>query len=122
MKKKIPKILIALVILLETAVIAVLGVVINSENKDITETEVFREEKNGQEISIYQVGEPDFPYGYAHYKVYGPASFSVDVADDGGRGSYEVKWQENSVTVIFRGEEQNDAVYVLPFELKNESV
>lgn len=121
MKKKISKILVALVIVLETAIIAVFGVVTSFENKEVSETEVFREKKNGQEISIYQVGEPDFPYGYAHYKVYGPASFSVDVADDGGSGSYEVKWQENSVTVIFRGEEQKDAVYVLPFEVKNES-
>ena len=118
MKNKVLKIIAAIVIVLETALIVFLGFIVNAENSEKTETEVFRESKNGQQVVICQVGEPDFPFGYAHYKVYGPSDFSVDVADDGGKGSYEVTWQADSVTVTFCGEEQSDAVYVLPFEAK----
>lgn len=39
-----------------------------------------------QTVVIYEVGEPDWPFGDAHYKVYGPADFYVDVSDDGGDG------------------------------------
>ncbi len=118
MKSKVLKVITAIVIVFETALIVFLGFIVNTDNTDKTETEVFREKKNGHEISIYQVGEPDFPFGYAHYKVYGPSDFSVDVADDGGKGSFHVYWQDDSVTVVFCGEEQKDAVYVLPFEVK----
>lgn len=118
MKNKALKVITAIVIVLETALIIFLGFIVNKDNTDKTEVEVFRESKNGQQVVICQVGEPDFPFGYAHYKVYGPSDFSVDVADDGGKGSYEVSWQADSVTVTFRGEEQSDAVYVLPFEVK----
>lgn len=48
-------------------------------------------------------------------KVYGPSNFFVDVSDDGGRGQFTVEWKETSVVITFRGSEQKDAVYELPF-------
>ena len=57
------------------------------------ETEVYRQssEDGSQMVVIYEVGEPDWPFGNAHYRVYGPSNFSVDVSDDGGSGGFTVE-------------------------------
>lgn len=83
------------------------------------ETEVYRQssEDGSQTVVIYEVGQPDWPFGNAHYKVYGPSNFSVDVSDDGGSGGFTVEWKESSVVIIFSGSEQEDAVYELPFNI-----
>lgn len=80
------------------------------------ETEVYRQlsEDGRQTVVIYEVGEPDWPFGKAHYKVCGPSNFYVDVADDGGSGKFVVEWKESSVVITFSGSEQDDAVYELP--------
>lgn len=82
------------------------------------EMEVYRQsqEDGSQNIVIYEVGKPDWPFGNAHYKIYGPSNFSVDVSDDGGSGGFTVEWKEASVIITFRGSEQEDAVYELPFK------
>lgn len=86
-------------------------------NKNV-ETEVYRQssEDGCQTVVIYEVGEPDWPFGNAHYKVYGPSNFYVDVADDGGRGKFIVEWKKDSVIITFCGSEQDNAVYELPFK------
>lgn len=80
--------------------------------------EVYRQSsKDGRHnLVIYEVGKPDWPFGSAHYKVYGPATFDVDVADDGGDGFFSVDWKEHSVVISFDGSEQGPSVYELPFE------
>jgi len=82
------------------------------------ETEVYRQSsKDGsQTVVIYEVGQPDWPFGKAHYKIYGPSDFTVSVSDDGGNGEFVVEWKENSVVITFSGSEQEDAVYELPFK------
>ena len=86
-------------------------------NTKSVEAEVYRQtSKDGQQtVVIYEVGEPDWPFGKAHYKVCGPSDFYADVADDGGSGEFIVEWKENSVIITFSGAEQENAVYELPF-------
>lgn len=81
----------------------------------IQEKEVFREKSNDgkHQVIIFEVGEP---LSKAHYRVVGPSEFYVDVADNGLGGSFDVEWKEESVVITFRGHEQADAVYELPFK------
>ena len=103
MKKKI----LAALLIIETVlllVILTLGLLCFNTRK--AETEVYRQssEDGSQNVVIYEVGEPDWPFGNAHY-----------VSDDGGSGGFTVEWRETSVVITFRGSEQEDAVYELPF-------
>lgn len=113
--KKTAKVL----LVIETIVILIaLGLGYFHFQTEKAETEVYRQssEDGSQTVVIYEVGEPDWPFGSAHYKVYGPSNFDVDVADDGGRGQFMVDWKECSVIITFSGSEQEDAVYELPFK------
>lgn len=96
--------------------IFLLGCLLFKANQE--ETEVYRQssEDGNQTVVIYEVGEPDWPFGRAHYQIYGPSDFYVDVSDDGGSGEFTVEWEENSVIITFSGSEQEDAVYELPFK------
>lgn len=114
MKKKI---LTALLIIETVLLLVILTFGLLYFNASKAKTEVYRQssEDGSQNVVIYEVGEPDWPFGNAHYKVYGPSNFSVDVSDDGGSGGFTVEWKETSVVITFRGSEQKDAVYELPF-------
>lgn len=106
-------------LVIETLVIVIivaLGFVLFKGEK--AETEVYRQssEDGRQTVVIYEVGEPDWPFGSTHYRVQGPSCFYVDVADDGGSGRFDVEWKESSVIITFSGSEQDDAVYELPFK------
>lgn len=114
MKKIVPVLLmIETLILLGTLV---LGYFLFSTKN--AETQVYRQSSadGSQTVVIYEVGEPDWPYGNAHYKVCGPSNFYVAVADDGGKGKFTVEWKESSVIITFSGSEQDNAVYELPFK------
>ena len=110
------------VVLIESVLLVIcflaLSLFISYESNDSKrETEVYRQSSNDGDnhLVIYEIGEPVWSFGRAHYKVLGPSDFSVDVADDGGHGWFEVEWKENAVVVTFGGSEQLDEVYILPF-------
>lgn len=114
MKKKV----LTALLIIETVLLTVILIFgLFRFNTGKMEKEVYRQmsEDGSQNVVIYEVGEPDWPFGKAHYKVYGPSNFFVDVSDDGGRGQFTVEWKETSVAITFRGSEQKDAVYELPF-------
>ena len=81
-------------------------------------------------LTIRELGAPDFPFGDDHLeitlfevipederpRVQYRASFKADVASDGGRAGYEVKWLEDGVQIALSGSEQPTAYYVMPFK------
>ena len=107
--------LIVLLILETIILIMVLGWGVLNYHFNIQKKEVFREKSadGKQQVIIFEVGDS---FAEAHYQVYGPSNFYVDVADNGLSGSFDVEWKEDSVVITFRGSEQLDAVYELPFK------
>lgn len=52
-------------------------------------------------------------------------SFKTDIANDGAilkDENYKVEWLKDSVKITFSGEEQSDAVYVIPYYQSNENI
>lgn len=80
-----------------------------------------------RELTVYMIGEPDWPYGYTHCRfelkegkemICGTA---FDVANDGapvGKESFSVTWDTESVSVTVSGEEQPDTLYTITFDGK----
>lgn len=97
-----------------------------------TENELLRElSPDGiYALAIKELGAPDFPFGDDHLKitlfevipenerprVYYKASFTADVASDGGHAGYKVKWLEDGVQIALSGSGQPTAYYILPFK------
>ena len=71
------------------------------------------------------IGEPDFPFGDSHARIVLKNNGKTvtiqkfDVANDGGillPYNWNVRWGENSVTVVISGEEQADNLYTFYFD------
>ncbi len=85
-------------------------------------------------ILITELGEPDWPFGDDHLQVQmwenteDPkdsryrVSFEADVANDGARASWEIRWLEDGVQVLLIGSEQPDALYELPYPTDRQEV
>lgn len=74
------------------------------------------------ELRYQNVGEPDFPFGYAHARLVlrrGRKTIverSFDVANDGAAPAAEqwaADWKDDRVEVVISGEEQPDHLYTL---------
>lgn len=86
---------------------------------------------SGEYQLMYQnVGEPDFPFGYAHVRLVlkkGNSEISrcrFDVANDGCSPTAEqwkAEWKDDCVEVTISGDEQSDCFYTLYFDGKTES-
>ena len=85
---------------------------------------VFAQKSSWQnyELIIYQVGEPDFPFGSTHcrYELYSVRKLvnelNFNVSNDGqivDDGNFEVKWEPNAVVIKVTAEEQQDFYYRL---------
>ena len=109
--------------LIGLCVIALLGISLFWNIRSQARTEVYRgtSEDGRYSLTISEIGEPDFPFGPAHYEAVlrGESGRCVilrtDVHDDGGRGGYAVEWQKDAVRITMRGSEQDDAVFLLPY-------
>ena len=81
---------------------------------------------NGEYEVLYQnVGEPDFPFGYAHVRLVlnckskTVAKYKFDVANDGCSPTTEqwkVRWKDDCAEVMISGDEQHDVLYSLYFD------
>ena len=86
-------------------------------------------------VKCYQVGTPFF-FGSQDIEIYFGAksftflknvnsvSFKTEISNDGANlkeENYKIEWLEDSVKVIFSGEEQSDNVYVIPYYESNEN-
>lgn len=77
-------------------------------------------------LVVNEIGEPIWPFGPMQYEVRltslnnksneGSAAFKTWVFDDGGRGSFSVKWEKGQAVITFDGEEQSEAVFALPLK------
>ena len=127
-KKKI----IEIIILTEALVITFIGFPMTLfrllQYKLDERVEIFREASpNGEcELVIWRIGVPG-PFGVEQldFSLYNkttsdnncsyPTEFSADVANDGGTGAYRIEWLDDCVQITLSGDEQEDAMYILPF-------
>lgn len=74
------------------------------------------------EVTYQNIGEPDFPYGYAHARLVlrrgteTIAECRFDVANDGGRPTavqWVANWTDHCAEVTISGDEQPDRLYML---------
>lgn len=115
MKSKTKNVILTVLLVIETIILMIVfGLGVLYYHCNIQKKEVFREKSadGKQQVIIFEVGDS---FAEAHYQVFGPSNFYVDVADNGLSGSFDVEWKEDSVVITFRGSEQLDAVYELPF-------
>ncbi len=82
-------------------------------------------ENDQYKLVIYQVGEPDFPFGATYCSLeLSRDDNKIDemeaaIHNDGKRidsENFDVVWMENGVAVTTHGEEQDDRTYVLYFD------
>lgn len=101
------------------------GIILYRVEFEKTELETYLSPDQAHQLVIYQIGEPDWPFGPAHgrfvlregYKTVSQYNFSV--ANDGGSahsGNFSVHWQEDRVCIVVNGEEQRDVTYQLFFD------
>jgi len=86
---------------------------------------------NGQHsLTIYQIGDADWPFGATHCRLdlYKEKSlikkYSFDLSNDGkivDKNNFDISWQEGSVTVLAMAEEQTDVYYQISFDGKVET-
>lgn len=80
-----------ILVLIESIVIFICSIwIISSCASSKTKTELYRGASvdNMYTLVIYEIVEPDWPFGKAHYEVKRSAHFYVDVADDDGHGIF----------------------------------
>lgn len=99
---------------------------------EVKRTELFNETSpdGNYTLLIQEIGEPDFPFGSDHirvylsekrskdnpYKPYYRTEFNVDIPADGTQAGYRVEWLEDGVQVVLRGVRGSEAYYILPFK------
>ncbi len=85
-------------------------------------TEVLSSSNGDYRISIYMIGEPEFPYGYTKwgFALYNGktkiTNESLSLLNDGQNvteDNFHVTWGDNTVTIIASGSEQNDIKFVV---------
>lgn len=76
-------------------------------------------------LKIYMIGEPDWPFGATHcrFDLLEGAKRIVKVPfsiyDDGAmarKGNFDIRWNEDNVTILVSGSEQDQDAYVLKFD------
>ncbi len=120
-KKNIVKIL--LVILLIT--ISIFGYIKykKSYSKNLVETSL--SDDGSYILNIYMIGEADFPYGKTHcrfnltrYSI-DISEVSFDISDDGANATednFNITWNDEYVSIIVSGSEQENVTYNLYFD------
>lgn len=125
MKNKIIKTLCIIVAVVLTVIIVLIGSFIYVTDYRISDIDASVSPDGKYELIYQNIGEPDFPYGYAHVRLIlkcGQETITehrFDVADDGGSPTAEqwnVDWENSCVRVTVSGEEQPDYLYILYFD------
>ena len=117
--KKRSRILTILGIILLVFVIGIGYFIYRTEYK---KTLICSSAKEQYRLDIYQLGEPDFPFGKSDCRLVllkdnnKVDSIDVSVKNDGKQlyeDNFTVKWEDDRVSVTVHGEEQEDMTYVL---------
>ena len=79
-------------------------------------------ENGAYRLTVYMIGEPDFPFGAAHCRFdlkngkKTVTKYRFDIYDDGGNASeenFEITWEEDAVLIHTTASEQEDQYYRL---------
>lgn len=90
-----------------------------------TEVEALISNDNKYKLIIYEIGEPDWPFGSTHcrFVLYNDGEkvneLNFDIRNDGGRArreNFNVQWNADNVLIVVRGKEQKDISYYLYFD------
>lgn len=85
-------------------------------------TEVLNSSHSDYSLSIYMIGEPEFPYGYTRwgFKLFkGKTKItqeSLSLLNDGAvvsEDNFKVEWSDDSVKITASGSEQEDIKFVV---------
>lgn len=119
MQKKTVKRILAIVLVVLIAAALVVGSIIYV--RDYRKTKVFTSQSGSSTMTVYMVGEPDFPYGKTDCRLVlrtkGKDTVKEDfsVANDGAvvtEENFSVEWKDNSVRLHVTGSEQEITSYV----------
>lgn len=112
-----------LLVSITVVVLVVLMVFLLVEYKtNYRKTEVLSSSSGEYRLSIYMIGEPQFPYGYTKwgFSLYKGKSKitdeSLSLFNDGQvvtEDNFSVTWTEKTVTIIASGSEQEDIRFVV---------
>ena len=92
---------------------------------DTTEILTSTSEDGDYKLTVYMIGEPEWPFGPTHCRcdlffndkklIEHPFSIQNDGAI-ANESNFEITWNPDSVTIIVSGFEQSNAAYVLNFD------
>ncbi len=117
-KKTVKRILAIILVILVAAAVAVGSIIYV---RDYRKTKVFTSQSGSSTMTVYMVGEPDFPFGKTDcrlvLKTKGKDTVKEDfsVANDGAvvtEENFSVEWKDNSVRLRVTGSEQEITSYV----------
>ena len=118
----IKKILFAVVIFaLSTAILQ--GAIFYKTNYAKTEVETYTYDE--YTLEVYEIGEPEWPFGKTHCRFIlnkekeRVIKFDFTISDDGtraGKDNFDIKWYEDKIEVVVNGSEQSDMLYRLNFD------
>lgn len=119
MQKKTVKRILTIVLVVLVAAAVVVGSIIYV--RDYRKTKVFTSQSGSSTMTVYMVGEPDFPYGKTECRLVlrtkGKDTVKEDfsVANDGAvvtEDNFEVEWRDNSVRLRVTGSEMEITSFV----------
>lgn len=85
---------------------------------------------DSHKLIVYEIGEPDFPFGSANCRFVlldgnkKTNTLDFEVRNDGGwalKENFNISWKADSVEISVNGEEQEEVTYYLYFNGKTDS-
>ena len=120
MKKKTKRIMIASILAVFFVILLVFLLIEYKTN--YKKKEVLKVDNKNYSLSIYMIGEPEFPYGYTKwgFSLYKDrkkiTDESLSLLNDGQivtEDNFSVVWSEKAVTIVASGSEQEDIKFVV---------
>lgn len=128
MKAVIKAILIIIAVLAVSVSVIIGGFIYQTEFKQ-NEVNTYFSDDGTYSLTIYQIGDPDWPFGKTdcRFVLYGSggtiSTKDFSVYNDGGNvfdDNFNVQWHEDNVSITVNGEEQSDRTYILYFNGETE--
>ena len=94
---------------------------------DYKKTEIKSNSHDKYSLTVYEIGEPDFPFGSAHCRFVlrrdkeKISSTDFEVCNDGGaalESNFDISWNSDGAEIIVNAEEQEDCIYYIYFNGK----
>lgn len=122
-----------LVVFLIVIIIAGIGTAKFVYETDYKKTEIKSScsDDNSYKLTVYEIGEPDFPFGSAHCRfilLNGKKEISstdFEIYNDGGaalESNFDISWNSDGAEITVNGEEQKDRIYYIYFSGKVKTI